>query len=126
MTFESDFHEIVENTLTKRAWKILGDEIGLHRRRQLMQTPSRASNAEILVFERLTQIPADVLISHHNLGADVLTQNEVAMHTQRNEQHTILPPYGETSKAAGTTGASTTTVANRNRRSIATAAIPTT
>lgn len=125
MTFESEFHEIVENTLTKRAWKLLGDEIGLHRRRQLMQQPSRASNAEVLVFERLTQIPALILIMKHGLGGDVLTQNEVAVHTHRNEQNTILPPYGETTKPAGTTGTTTAAVANRNRRTLAPVAVPT-
>lgn len=126
MTFESGFHEIVENTLTKRAWKLLGDEIGLHRRRQLMQTPSRASNAEILVFERLTQIPATILIMKHELGGDVLTVNEIAMHSQRNQHNLILPPYDSTNTLASTAGTTTDAVQNRNRRARSPAAIPTT
>lgn len=120
MTFESEFHEIVENTLTKRAWKVLGDEIGLHRRRQLMQQPSRASNAEVLVFEKLTQTPAAVLITKYELGGEVLTVNERYMHTQRNQHNLILPPYDSiTTTIAGTAGATTNTVVTRNKRTIA-------
>lgn len=127
MMFESDFHQAIENTLTKVAWKLLGDEIGLHRRKQLMREPFRATTAELLVFERLTQTPAKVLIELHGLGASVLTESELAMHTQRNQHNLILPPYGD-SKNTTLTGAAraVATVPNRNRRPAATATVPTT
>lgn len=120
MSFETDFHEFTENALSKRAWKLLGEELAsLHRRSQLMRQPSRASNAEILVFERLTQIPAIVLIEKYKLGVEVLTENEVQMHAQRSNQQ--LPPYDSITTIVAGTGSATTTnsVTTRNKRTIA-------
>ncbi|MFM9952413.1 MAG: hypothetical protein ACKV1O_31070 [Saprospiraceae bacterium] len=119
MRFESDFHQVIENTLTRIAWKFLGEELAsLHRRSQLMRQPPRASNAEILVFERLTQIPAIVLIEKYKLGVEVLTENEIQMHAQRSNQQ--LPPYDSITTLVAGTGSATTTnpVTPRNKRTL--------